>query len=161
MVLADLWQRGLSLYYARRFEDGSEQFLTDVSLNPNDTEETIWKFLCDAQLVGFNQAQEQMLKVCLPLHAADTRHGLQVGRFPGINVHTGIRATCIQVGKDRRPVMRAAYDLFQGNGSTEKVIDNFEMPDAHCLMFHVLMVKPRHIFEFKSFISVWELVCCC
>ena len=37
-----LWQRGLSLYYADRFKDGAEQFATDVAVNPNDTEESIW-----------------------------------------------------------------------------------------------------------------------
>uniref|UniRef100_A0A0D9Y7Z4 Uncharacterized protein n=1 Tax=Oryza glumipatula TaxID=40148 RepID=A0A0D9Y7Z4_9ORYZ len=47
-----LWQRGLSLYYMDRFEEGAEQFRLDVAANPNDTEETIWCFLCEAQLYG-------------------------------------------------------------------------------------------------------------
>jgi tetratricopeptide (TPR) repeat protein len=34
-----LWQRGLSLYYLRRFEEGAKQFRDDVAVNPNDTEE--------------------------------------------------------------------------------------------------------------------------
>jgi tetratricopeptide (TPR) repeat protein len=58
-----LWQRGLSLYYADRFGDGAEQFSLDVSVNPNDTEETIWNFLCVARLEGFETARRQMLKV--------------------------------------------------------------------------------------------------
>jgi len=45
-----LWQRGLALYYADRFEDGAEQFAADVAVNPNDTEEQIWHLLCLAQL---------------------------------------------------------------------------------------------------------------
>uniref|UniRef100_A0A0D3EP60 Uncharacterized protein n=1 Tax=Oryza barthii TaxID=65489 RepID=A0A0D3EP60_9ORYZ len=47
-----LWQRGLSLYYMDRFEEGAEQFRLDVAANPNDTEESIWCFLCEAQLYG-------------------------------------------------------------------------------------------------------------
>ena len=42
-----LWQRGLSLYYAERFEDGSQQFRRDVAVNPSDTEEAIWAYLCE------------------------------------------------------------------------------------------------------------------
>ena len=34
-----LWQRGLSLYYLGRFEDGARQFRNDVAVNPSDTEE--------------------------------------------------------------------------------------------------------------------------
>ena len=58
-----LWQRGLSLYYAERFEDGAKQFRRDVAVNPNDTEEAIWAFLCEAQTVGIDKAREQILRV--------------------------------------------------------------------------------------------------
>ncbi|EMS68134.1 hypothetical protein TRIUR3_26333 [Triticum urartu] len=51
-VFSDLWQRGLSLYYLDRFEEAAEQFRLDVAANPNDTEESIWCFLCEAQLYG-------------------------------------------------------------------------------------------------------------
>ena len=60
---ARLWQRGLSLYYAKDFQSGSEQFRKDVEMNPNDTEESIWAFLCEAQLLGFQQARRQILTV--------------------------------------------------------------------------------------------------
>eukprot|EP00933_Yihiella_yeosuensis_P071717 TRINITY_DN79955_c0_g1_i1.p1 TRINITY_DN79955_c0_g1~~TRINITY_DN79955_c0_g1_i1.p1 ORF type:complete len:385 (+),score=62.24 TRINITY_DN79955_c0_g1_i1:141-1157(+) len=60
---AMLWQRGLSLYYADRFEDGATQFRKDVEMNPNDTEESIWAMLCEARLVGFEQARKKMLVV--------------------------------------------------------------------------------------------------
>lgn len=58
-----LWQRGLSLYYADRFEEGAKQFRDDVALNPDDTEESIWAMLCEAQTVGFDQARKQMLNM--------------------------------------------------------------------------------------------------
>ena len=58
-----LWQRGLSLYYADRFTDGAAQFRTDVAVNPNDTEEAIWAFLCEARTLGFERARERLLKV--------------------------------------------------------------------------------------------------
>ncbi|KAG2597460.1 uncharacterized protein LOC120706854 isoform X2 [Panicum virgatum] len=60
-----LWQRGLSLYYLDRFEEGAEQFRLDVAANPNDTEESIWCFLCEAQLYGIEEARKRFLEVGL------------------------------------------------------------------------------------------------
>ncbi|KAF0920700.1 hypothetical protein E2562_036403 [Oryza meyeriana var. granulata] len=60
-----LWQRGLSLYYLDRFEEGAEQFRMDVAANPNDTEESIWCFLCEAQLCGVEEARKRFLEVGL------------------------------------------------------------------------------------------------
>ena len=61
-----LWQRGLSLYYVgtkEALEEGAKQFRDDVAVNPNDTEESIWTFLCEAQLIGPEKAREQFLQV--------------------------------------------------------------------------------------------------
>ncbi|KAL4448342.1 hypothetical protein ABPG75_005561 [Micractinium tetrahymenae] len=74
-----LWQRGLTLYYLQQYQEGAQQFRDDVAVNPNDTEESIWAFLCEAQLVGPEAARQQFL----------------------------------QVGRDPRPVMRAAYECFR------------------------------------------------
>ncbi|XP_076954176.1 uncharacterized protein LOC143628472 [Bidens hawaiensis] len=88
---AYLWQRGLSLYYLDRFEEGAEQFRIDVAQNPNDTEESIWCFLCEAQLYGAAEARKQFL----------------------------------EVGRDPRPVMREAYNMFKDGGDPEKLVDAF------------------------------------
>ncbi|XP_057540134.1 uncharacterized protein LOC130818111 [Amaranthus tricolor] len=88
---AYLWQRGLSLYYLDRFEEGAEQFRIDVAQNPNDTEESIWCFLCEAQLYGVNEARNQFL----------------------------------EVGRDSRPVMRDAYNMFKNGGDPRKLVDTF------------------------------------
>ena len=61
-----LWQRGLSLYYAGRYQDGANQFETDVAVNPNDTEEQIWHLLCLSKMedIGsLSKARMQKLKV--------------------------------------------------------------------------------------------------
>lgn len=89
---AYLWQRGLSLYYLDRFEEGAEQFRIDVAQNPNDTEESIWCFLCEAQLYGINEARERFL----------------------------------EVGRDPRPVMREAYNMFKDGGDPEKLAAAFK-----------------------------------
>lgn len=48
-----------------RFEEGAEQFRIDVAQNPNDTEESIWCFLCEAQLYGVDEARRRFLEVSL------------------------------------------------------------------------------------------------
>jgi lipoprotein NlpI len=57
------WQRGISLYYAGRFEDGKKQFEGYEEVDTNDVENAIWHFLCNARLVGIPKAREQMLKI--------------------------------------------------------------------------------------------------
>jgi lipoprotein NlpI len=60
-----LWQRGISLYYANEFKAAASQFRRDVETNSNDTEEAIWAFLAESQLVGPAGARSNFLKVCL------------------------------------------------------------------------------------------------
>lgn len=57
------WQRGISLYYANRFEEGKKQFEGYEKVDTNDVENAIWHFLCNARLVGIPRAQKEMLKI--------------------------------------------------------------------------------------------------
>lgn len=59
----DLWQRGLSLYYAERYEDGQKQFELHRAVNPNDVENPAWHFLCVAKLEGVQAARGRLLPV--------------------------------------------------------------------------------------------------
>jgi tetratricopeptide (TPR) repeat protein len=58
-----LWQRGIAYYYAERFEDGARQFETDLSVNAHDVEETVWRYLCQAQAQGADAARQALLPV--------------------------------------------------------------------------------------------------
>ncbi|HEY9612777.1 hypothetical protein [Allocoleopsis sp.] len=58
-----LWQRGLSYYYAERFEEGAKQFELDLTVNAQDVEETIWRYLCIARLKGVAEARNSLLVV--------------------------------------------------------------------------------------------------
>src|SRR5262245_30685837 len=44
----ELWQRGIALYYAKRYKDCRAQFESHRTVNPNDVENAIWHFLCVA-----------------------------------------------------------------------------------------------------------------
>ncbi|KAG0590177.1 hypothetical protein KC19_1G078600 [Ceratodon purpureus] len=104
-----LWQRGLSLYYLNRFEEGAKQFRDDVAVNPNDTEESIWCFLCEAQLHGSEEARKRFL----------------------------------EVGRDSRPVMRAAYELFRDGGDTKELL-SLANTNAHDFFYAYLYVGLYH-----------------
>jgi len=59
----ELWQRGLALYYAGRFEDGRRQFERHKTVNPDDVENPAWHFLCVARVDGPEAARKSMLPV--------------------------------------------------------------------------------------------------
>ncbi len=58
-----LWQRGLSYYYADRYEEGAKQFEIDLTVNAQDVEETVWRYLCMAQFQDANAARQALLPV--------------------------------------------------------------------------------------------------
>jgi tetratricopeptide (TPR) repeat protein len=58
-----LWQRGLSYYYAQRFLEGANQFEIDLTVNYQDVEETLWRYLCIARMKGVAEARSSLLTV--------------------------------------------------------------------------------------------------
>ena len=74
-----LWQRGISLYYAARWDACIDQFETHRSVNPHDVENSVWHYLCVAAKSGATTARERFFP------AADRRipmmevHGLYAG----------------------------------------------------------------------------------
>lgn len=62
-LLPYLWQRGLSYYYAERFEEGAKQFEVDLTVNAQDVEETVWRYLCIARFKGVTEARNSLLVV--------------------------------------------------------------------------------------------------
>ena len=85
-----MWQRGLSYYYAEKYDEGSKQFRYDIVANPSDAEEIIWTVLCESKLQGFPTALANM-----PV-------------LPKV---------------DRRPIMRAVFDMFQGKTDEKTLSD--------------------------------------
>ena len=57
------WQRGISYYYAGRFEDGRKQFELHQTVNPNDVENAVWHFLCAARSIGVEKARALILPI--------------------------------------------------------------------------------------------------
>jgi lipoprotein NlpI len=60
---AQLWQRGIALYYAGRFDDCRKQFELHRTVNPDDVENAAWHFLCVARAAGAQKARSALLPV--------------------------------------------------------------------------------------------------
>jgi len=58
-----LWERGIALYYARRYKDCRAQFESHRTVNPNDVENAVWHFLCVARAESPDKARDALLPV--------------------------------------------------------------------------------------------------
>lgn len=57
------WRRGLTQYYAEKFNDGVAQFITSDKAEPEDVENAVWHLLCNAKAQGVEAARKELLKV--------------------------------------------------------------------------------------------------
>ena len=57
------WKRGISYYYAGRFEDGRRQFEGYQTVDDNDVENAVWRYLCMARGRGVAAAREDLLSI--------------------------------------------------------------------------------------------------
>jgi lipoprotein NlpI len=57
------WKRGICCYYAKKFAEGNKQFEEHQAVNKNDVENAVWRYLCQARLIGPDKARAQMLKI--------------------------------------------------------------------------------------------------
>jgi lipoprotein NlpI len=59
------WKRGISLYYAGRYADGAKQFEGYQTVDGNDVENAVWRFLCMAKdpAVGPERARREILQI--------------------------------------------------------------------------------------------------
>ena len=62
-VAPQLWQRGIALYYAGRYQDCRTQFESHRTVNPNDVENPAWHFLCVSREQSVAAARAALLPV--------------------------------------------------------------------------------------------------
>jgi len=58
-----LWQRGIAQFYAGRFVDCRDMFISHRTVNPDDVENAAWHFLCVAKAESPEAARRQLLPV--------------------------------------------------------------------------------------------------
>ena len=57
------WQRGISLYYAGRFDDCRRQFELHKTVNPEDVENSVFHYLCVARLKSADEARKSLIEI--------------------------------------------------------------------------------------------------
>jgi lipoprotein NlpI len=57
------WKRGISYYYAGRYDDGRRQFEGYQTVDDNDVENAVWRYLCMARAAGVETARRDMLRI--------------------------------------------------------------------------------------------------
>ncbi len=62
-IAPQLWQRGITLYYAGRYADCRAQFELHRTVNPADVENAAWHFLCVARAESAAKARAVLLPV--------------------------------------------------------------------------------------------------
>jgi len=58
-----LWQRGIAQYYAGRYRECRDMFVSHRTVNPDDVENAAWHFLCVARAESPEAARKQILPV--------------------------------------------------------------------------------------------------
>jgi lipoprotein NlpI len=87
------WRRGISLYYAGRYEEGQKQFEGYDTVDTNDVENAVWRYLCMARRVGPAKARAAMLKIGKDRRVPMTEiYALFTGRAPPADVLAAARA---------------------------------------------------------------------
>ncbi len=56
-----LWQRGIALYFIKRYSDGAQQFEVHRKVNPHDVENAAWHYLCIAKAESPTKAKQMLL----------------------------------------------------------------------------------------------------
>jgi lipoprotein NlpI len=62
-AMPQLWQRGIALYYAGRYDDCRKQFEAHRTVNPDDVENAAWHYLCVARAESPARAKAALLPV--------------------------------------------------------------------------------------------------
>jgi lipoprotein NlpI len=112
-----LWQRGLALYYADRFDDGVKQFETHQTVNSQDVENAVWHLLCAARVSDVEKARKKLIPI-----TGDTRipmsqiYEMFAGRMTPAEVLRSAKKTSARVkaGSHRQKLQLYYAHLYTG-----------------------------------------------
>lgn len=81
-IRPQLWQLGISYYYAGEFEKGRKLFESHRLVNPHDVENAAWHFLCAARESGVETARANLIEI-------DTRRDQRVPMTQVYDLYAG------------------------------------------------------------------------
>ncbi len=62
-VASRQWERGITCYYAKKYEAGAKQFELYQTYHANDVENSVWRYLCMVPTVGVEKARAAILPI--------------------------------------------------------------------------------------------------
>jgi len=126
-----LWQRGISDYYAGKFDEGRRQFELHKTVNPNDVENAAWHFLCVARQRGIDQARNDLMKIDL---AQDDR--VPMAEIYAFYAGRGTEETVFKAAKNAETESARMYAhlylglYFEAAGDAKKARSNLQQAAA-------------------------------
>lgn len=81
-IRPQLWQLGISYYYAGEFEKGRKLFEAHSTVNPHDVENAAWHFLCGAREHNIETARKNLIEI-------DTRRDRRVPMAEVYDLYAG------------------------------------------------------------------------
>ncbi len=137
-TLAEMWQRGIALFFDGQFDRAAKQFEEHRRVNPHDVENAAWHYLCVAKSDSTESAKQQLLAAPNDPRPpmAEILKMLQTGNMDLVSA----RVSEFTVGSPERQDSQFYADLYLGlyadaQGETLK---------AHRFMTRAAEKAPRH-----------------
>ncbi len=122
-----LWQRGLALYYADRFQDGVSQFETHQTVNSQDVENAVWHLLCAARISDVEQARKNLIPIEYDRRVPMAQiYELYAGRMKQEDVMKAANQLSERVQQDSRMHKLQLYYAYLYIGLFEEMMGNNE-----------------------------------
>jgi len=139
-AMPQLWQRGIALYYAGRYDDCRKQFEAHRTVNPDDVENAAWHFLCVARAESPARARAALLPVGrdarVPMHEVYELYkgtmtpeqvlraaGSDVGGLFYANLYVGLYREAVgDASGGREQLAAAASDRFRSAGGYMHIV---------------------------------------
>lgn len=143
------WKRGISYYYAGKYEEGRKQFEGYQSVDDNDVENVVWRYLCMARTDGPDKARAALFKVRQdPRIPMMTLYGVFAGSAKPEEVFAAARAGNPAEAALHERLFYAHLYLglyFEANGDGVQALEHLKEADKHVIGHYMWDVAHVHV----------------
>jgi lipoprotein NlpI len=142
------WMRGITCYYAAKFDEGRKQFEGYEKVDTNDVENAVWHFLCVARKDGVPKARQSLLKIGKDRRVPMTQvYELFAGKLKPEDVLQAARMPAAREEVLNRQLFYAHLYLglyYEVQGDHEKAQENLEEAVKHRISHYMWDVARVH-----------------
>ncbi len=142
------WKRGITLYYAGKFDDGRRQFEAYQTFDDNDVENAVWRYLCMARAVGVKKARSDILNIKddrrVPMMQV---YALYAGKMSPDDVLGAVRAGNPTETQLNQRLFYAHLYLglyYDAGGDKKRALEHIEKADSHKIGHYMWDVAHVH-----------------